>query len=57
MPEALDEAVQWATTKLSKCLGDSKLLAVRLTSVRHQETLCSPPYIGYYVKSSSIIVG
>ena len=44
MPEQLDEALEWANKKLSKFVGDAKLLSVRLTAVRHQEKLRAPPY-------------
>ena len=42
MPEDLGEAVEWTIKKVSKYLGDAKLLTVRLNSVRHQEKLRAP---------------
>ena len=39
LPENITEAIDYCITKLIKGMGEAKTLAVRLSTVKHQESL------------------
>ena len=39
MPEEASAAAAWVVAKIIKAMGEAKLLAIKLASVKHQEKL------------------